>query len=614
MTGSGLALGINVSHDRSAVLVEDGRVLCGIAEERLDRNKHSVVVNPEGAYLCTLPQRAIDYVLQAAGASIFDCQAIVAVGSVVYHPERPLRNLTVDDVQAQLPAGIERERISVLNHHLAHAVGAFCASPFSEAAVLVADGAGNVLEIRPGKRKIPEVEHTTFYHFQQNSFRELKKICSKPRAMNSLGAMYQLVTMFAGFGHFQEGKTMGLAPYGSPDLVEAWRAAVIRDDVLSYRIEPAFQTFDLRGRMIPADFVGQFGEPRHYSEPLRQVDKDLAYAVQHALESILVEMARDLRLTSQSKHLVLAGGVALNSVANQKVAVEAGFDSIFIVPCAADDGTALGAALWPWWQSGREKSWVMENAFLGRKYERAEHQAALDEHANELSWEKPNDLTKTVADRLAQGDVVGWFQGRSEIGPRALGNRSILCDPRRAENKDRLNEKVKYRESFRPFAPAVLAEHAEEFFRISQPSPFMLLVAEAKKPEKIPAAIHVDGTGRLQTVTAKQNARFYALIEAFYKKTEVPVLLNTSFNLAGEPIVETPTDAIDCFLKSNIDLLVLDDLLVEKKNPELCRQLAAKHRELVEAKRKIARQEAELEAIRRSRGWRMLNWLNQFRR
>ena len=615
MDCSGPVLGINVSHDRSAVLSRDGVVLCGIAEERLDRRKHSVAVADDGSYLKTLPQQAIDYVLSSQKIKITDCSAIMVCGSVVYHPEKPLRNLTVDDVLAQLPGDVDGKRVHVIEHHLAHAVGAYMASTFDEAAILVADGAGNLLpETRGSKRLIPTVEHTTFYHAQGAAIREVGKIASEPRAMNSLGAMYQLVTLFCGFGLFQEGKTMGLAPYGTDALAAEFDGYIDFPAPLRYRIDPLLQTFDVRGRQIPAAFVRRFGQPRHYSEPLRQIDKDLAFAVQHALEQTLIHLAKDLRETTGSANLVLAGGVALNSVANQKIAEQAGFEKVFIVPCAADDGTALGAALWPWLVDGRKKSWSMQHAYLGRTYNEDEYEEALQEQKNVIQWNRPDDLTDQVAQHLADGAIVGRHQGRAEIGPRALGNRSILCDPRQAENKNRLNEKVKYRESFRPFAPAVTAENAETFFELQAPSPFMLRVAKGKKPDTIPAATHVDGTGRVQTVTREANEAFYDLLTTFDRLTGVPVLLNTSFNLAGDPIVETPADAIDCFLKSEIDFLVLGPFLVEKKNPELCHELARKHRELADARLRIAAQEAELEAIRGSRGWRLLNWLNRLRR
>lgn len=609
-----LILGLNFSHDRAAVAAVDARAVCGIAEERLDRRKHSIAVAADGSYLSTLPQLAARYVLDAVGARFAEIHEIVAVGSVVYHPQRPLRNLTVEDVATQLPPEVDPSRVRVLNHHFAHAVGAYAASPFEDAAIMVADGAGNVVGDRQGRRVIPEVEHTTFYHAQGTRIRELKKITSNKRAMNSLGAMYQLVTMFVGFGVFQEGKTMGLAPYGGDAALDRWREAVRGDGPLSYQVHPTFQTFDIRGRMIPADFVKLFGPPRHHSEPLRPLDQDLAFAVQHALEQTLVRLTRDLQQATGSKNLVLAGGVALNSVANKKIADQSGFENVFIVPCAADDGAALGAALWPSLREGREKAWRMSSAALGRSYDEAACRAAVLPHEAALRSSKPDDLPAFVARALADGAIVGWHQGGAEIGPRALGQRSILCDPRRAENKDLLNAKVKYRESFRPFAPVVLAEHAAEYFDLSGESPFMLLVARVRRPEQIPAVTHVDGTARVQTVRREDHERLYRLIEEFSKLSGVPVLLNTSFNLAGEPIVETPADAVDCFLKSEMDLLVVGDVVIEKRHAELSRELARKHRELAEARKKIIAQENELEAIRQSRGWRLLNWINRRRK
>jgi carbamoyltransferase len=608
-----LVLGLNVSHDRSAFLARDGRLLCGVAEERLDRRKHSVAVNADGEYLATLPTRAIDYVLAAAGATLADCDEVVAVGSVVYHPQRPLRNLTAADVLRQLPPTVDPARVSVLPHHFAHAVAAYAASPFDDAAVMTIDGAGNVVAQREGWLQIPAVEHATFYHATGPRLRELRQVVSAPRALNSLGAMYELVTLFAGFGKFQEGKTMGLAPYGSPALLNAWKRAVAFDGPLSYRIDPAFQTFDWRGRQIPRAFVRRFGPPRHHSEELRPVDRDLAFAAQRTLEEALVRLARELRTATGARNLALAGGVFLNSVANQRIAVETGFERVFIVPCAADDGTALGAALWPHLRDGGDKAWSMTHAGWGRSYDDWEIERALREQADALEWSQPADVCERTAARLADGAIVGWLQGGAEVGPRALGQRSILADPRRAAMKDALNDRVKYREAFRPFAPSVLAERASDYFELEGDSPFMLRVAAVKRPDEIPAVTHVDGTGRVQTVTSA-NGRFRELLQAFERVTGVPALLNTSFNLAGEPIVETPADAIHCFLNSDIDLLVLGGYLVEKRNPQLCRRLARQRRELQLARQQAAAQELELESIRQSRGWRLLNALNRWRR
>jgi carbamoyltransferase len=563
--------------------------------------------------LCTLPQRAIDYVLRVGGATLADCDAVVAVGSVVYHPARPLRNLTTADVLAQMP-GVDAARVSVLNHHLAHAVGAFMASPFKDAAILVADGAGNVLADASSRWTIPTVEHTSFYHARGATIRELGKVASRPRALNSLGAMYELATLFAGFGKFEEGKTMGLAPYGTPALATEWERAIRFNGELQYRIDPCHQTFDMRGRIIPKSFIQRYGPPRHHSEALRPIDRDIAFAAQHALETTLIHLARALRGQTGCANLLLAGGVALNSVANQKIAETAGFDRVFIVPCAADDGTALGAALWPDFRGEGERSWQMRHAYLGGAYGDDEIERTLRQHDDALAWSRPADLPRETAQRLAAGEIVGWFQGGAEIGPRALGHRSILADPRDPQMKNRLNERVKYRESFRPFAPAVLAERAAEYFVCADTSPFMLRVAKVKRPQEIPAVTHVDGTGRLQTVTAADNDLFYDVIRAFADLTGVPVVLNTSFNLAGDPIVETPGDAVDCFLKADMDALALGSFLVAKKNPALSRQLARQHRELQTLRQKAAAQELELEQIRQSKGWRLLTAVNRVRR
>lgn len=606
------ALGINLSHDRAAVLVKDGKVELGIAEERLDRVKHSIVQDKDQSYLSVLPQRAIKYCLDGAKVSLADVNDIVVVGSVVYHPKKGLRNLTKEEICAQLP-DVPPAKISILNHHLAHACSSFLSSPFSSAAILVADGAGNIA----GRRKkgifsVPDVEHTTAYSANDGVIKEVYKICADKKAMNSLGALYNLVTLFAGFASFEEGKTMGLAPYGSDRFISLFEKAVQSDDQ-GYLIAPEFQPFDLRGRIFNQAFLDHFGNPRTIGEELRTLDKDLAKAVQVVLEKQLVTLASQLRDITGEKNLCIAGGVGLNCVANEKIAKEAGYEKCFFTPCAGDDGTALGGALWAWnIKRGKDKRYIMHSPFLGREYSISEIEDALKGYEGVLNVHRSEAVEFDTARILANGKSVGWFQGGSEFGPRALGHRSILFDPRKEQAKDVLNKNIKHREQFRPFAPSVVENRAKEYFDLDVPSPFMLLAVKVKNPELLPGITHVDGSARVQTVSdVPEHNRFYKLLREFETMAGVPVLLNTSFNVAGEPIVETPKDAIKCLIETRLDALVIENIIITKREKELSGQIADLKNMLRQKENRIAAQEQELALIRGSKGWRILTWLNR---
>ena len=461
---------------------------------------------------------------------------------------------------------------------------------------------------------MPPVEHTTAYLGKDGGLTELWKVTSRPEALNSLGALYHLVTEFVGFGQFQEGKTMGLAPYGRPRLAAEFERAVRVAADGRYEIDPVFQPFDWRGRPIKPAFIKRFGPPRRAGEALRPLDEDMAYGVQHALERALIEIARRVQKQTGASKLCIAGGVGLNSVANKKILDETAFDEVFIVPSAADDGCALGGALWGWHEcEGASRRYTMRHAYLGREYGEEQTLAALDSHKDWLNWRKSDDVVAETAALIADGRIVGWHQGGSEAGPRALGHRSILCDSRRQEMVDTLNARVKHREGFRPFAPVVPLEIASEYFDLDCPSPYMLLVAKVLQPDAIPAVTHVDQTGRVQTVTQEENGRYYDLVVEFGKQTGVPVLLNTSFNVAGEPIVETPDDSINCYLSTRIDVLVIGDYVIEKKEPVLSEKIAELSQTVRRQAYRIEQMEQEFERIRQSRGWRLLGWLNRLR-
>jgi carbamoyltransferase len=375
--------------------------------------------------------------------------------------------------------------------------------------------------------------------------------------MAGLGALYSRVSSYI-FGDWNKcGEAMGLAPYGRPD-----------------RLAPLLRMQD--GELIVPDWNSAFDklwlpdtDDTWETSPKKAHWEDMAWRVQHDTETVLLERARWLRETTGAKNLVIAGGVGLNCVANGRIVREAGFDNVWIQPAAGDDGIAIGCAYYGHVELKKQpRSFVMTHANLGRTYGQKDLDAALGGTLARMETKTrvSEDIFSEAAKLLAEGNVLGWFQGRSEFGPRALGNRSIIADPRSAAMKDKLNSRVKHRQAFRPFAPIVLAERAPEIFEGDEESPFML-VAKRVRPEwrdRIPAIVHVDGTARVQTVRRESNERLYRLIEAFAAVTGVPVLLNTSFNVKGEPIVETPRDAVDCFLSTGIDHLVVFDTLISK--------------------------------------------------
>jgi carbamoyltransferase len=391
----------------------------------------------------------------------------------------------------------------------------------------------------------------------------LERLWSTP-IMNSLGLVYTFVTEYLGFAGFgDEGKVMALAAYGEDTYVERFRDVIRPTPDGGYAVDMAYFSYDVFGQLRPfrARFAAAFGPPRARGEPILDRHRDLAFALQAVTEEIVVHLVRALVERHEVRDLVLSGGVALNCVANAKILERTDVRRLWVPPCASDTGTPLGSALWHYHEDlGHPRGFELMHAFYGKAYSETEIVRALE--AAGLRYRRLGEaqLLSRTAEDLAAGRIVGWFQGRFEMGPRALGNRSILADPRRPEMRDVLNAKVKKREPFRPFAPAVLIERAAEFFEIDQPDPFMTLAPRVRpeKRDRIPAAVHVDGTGRVQTVERSANPRYYGLIEAFGRLTGVPVLLNTSFNRA-EPIVASPAEAVACYLCTGIDVLVLGD-------------------------------------------------------
>jgi carbamoyltransferase len=434
------------------------------------------------------------------------------------------------------------------------------------------DGVGNYASDVREKGQLAENanplarESESYYRFRGSDLETLRKVWLEPVRgflsdefyfMPGIGALYSRVSSYI-FGDWNKcGEVMGLAPYGRPDRQKSL-----------IRLE--------NGKLEVPQWTAEFDQP-WFPEVDREWEKsrlvphweDLAWRVQRDTETVLLDRARWLRETTGARNLCIAGGVGLNCVANGRIAREAGFDNVWIQPAAGDDGIAIGCAYYGYLGiMKRPRSFVMDDAYLGIAYTGDAERKALDRWLVRLETARTvsGDICLDAAKLLAQSNVLGWFQGRSEFGPRALGNRSILADPRTAEMKDKLNKRVKHRQAFRPFAPVVLAERAGEIFEGDEESPFMLLAKQVRPAwkEKIAAVVHVDGTARVQTVRERQNPRLYRLLREFEAITGVPVLVNTSFNVKGEPIVETPRDALDCFLATGIDYLALHDTLISK--------------------------------------------------
>lgn len=557
--------------DAAAALVEDGRIIAAAEEERFVRVKH----------VSALPVHAIRYCLAARNLRLSDIHEVVvpwkywqigrraglATAAMLRSPElfwikgkRSAERLSREWTElAFLRRKLSRQidgthcpRPVFLDHHLCHAASSFLVSPFERAAVLVVDGAS-------------EAHSTLLGLAEERTIRVLKRT----PLPHSLGQFYAAMTAYLGFTPDQdEYIVMGLAAYGEPRYAD-----LLREHVLSPQPKGEF-VFNTRLLDFHLARVGLFssrllqllGPNRRSSDEITQRHRDISASVQLLLEEILLHLARYLRETTNTDRLCLAGGVAYNCVANSRLRREAGFKEIYVPSAAGDSGAALGAALWHSTRKGwlRERP-VMSAAYWGPEFSEEQCSRALEElglSAHRLSDE---DLYEKVARELARGRLVFWYQARMEWGPRALGNRSLLADPRREDVRALINAKVKHRELFRPFAPSVLEEDASAYFDLPGSSPFMLFTAPVKPSAKglIPAVVHVDGSARVQTVNRTANLRFHSLLEAFGRLTGVPVLLNTSFNVQ-EPIVCTPQDAVRCFLRTEVEWLVLGNLLVSR--------------------------------------------------
>ena len=581
-------------HDSAAALLKDGEVVAAAQEERFSRKKHD----------SDFPALAIDFCLKQANITAQDLDYVVFY-------EKPLTKFVriLQTAMATFPSswanwreaiptwfnqklwikneltkqlGVGQNKILFCDHHMAHAASAFFASPFEKAAVLTVDGVGEWTTTALGKAQGSfdgSVPNNISLDFEQ-------------KFPHSLGLLYSAFTAWLGFRvNNGEYKVMGMSPYGQPNYVDKVYETVKVGNDGSFQLDMDYFAFHRSPvSSFSSKFVKLFGEPRQAESDfftsltnpekagLPETEKNQYYAdvsasIQQVTEEILLKILNHLHAETGESKLVMAGGVALNSKANYRLLFETPFEEIFIQPAAGDDGGALGAALWAYHMVlGNPRKYVMQDAYYGAEYSPDEMRSFLDK--NSVAYETFDDDQKmldTVAQGISEGKAVGWFQGRFEWGPRALGNRSILADPRREEMKEIVNEKIKFREPFRPFAPVIMGEHAEDYFDFPkvaqhQGPRYMLMVAPVKedKQAEIPATTHEGGTGRLQWVDRDTNPRYYGVIESFYKLTGTPVLLNTSFNLRGEPIVTTPENAFNTFQASGIDLLALGPYLVRK--------------------------------------------------
>ena len=550
-------------HDSSAALLSEGRILAAAQEERFSREKNT----------SAFPIQAINYCVQESKIPFHELEAVAYFEKPFLKFSRVLIDHLAEfpfsykgfmrsmpkwlDQRLSIPMLIEEEigftgDVYFIKHHLSHAASAFFPSGFEEAAILTVDGVGEWATMSRGLGSGNRID-----------------LNDEIRYPHSLGLLYTTFTVFIGFdANGGEGKTMGLAAYGEPTYLTALRKIVLVRDDGSFFMDPAYFRYRRGDVMWSRKFEELFGPPRKHGEELTQRHRDLAASVQKLLEEVMILNARLLQRKTGVTKLCLAGGVALNCVTNHKILEETDFREIFIQPAAGDAGGALGAALYVQHALFDKPRVRQTHAFLGPAFSDREIEKAL--LARRLKFTKcdESELCAEVAGALAGSQTVGWFEGRMEFGPRALGHRSILASPCDPKMKDHLNGQIKNRESFRPFAPLVPEARAGEYFDLRTPSPYMLLAPRVKSGQlgKIPAVTHADGTSRVQTVDEENHPRIMKLLREFEKLTGVPMLLNTSFNRKGEPVVCSPAHAVDCFVNTKLDLLVLGDYLVRKGN------------------------------------------------
>lgn len=574
-------LGINAYHgDSSACLLKDGKIINAIEEERIRRIKH----------WAGFPSEAIKFCLADAGISIEDVDYITIgrnpsahLAKKVISSLKKLANLNfikdrianiqkVTSVKSELAKALGttenkiKAEIKHIEHHRSHLASAFFASPFEEAAIISIDGFGDfssaMFAIGKGN-KIKVLDSVTYPH--------------------SLGIFYTAFTQYLGFPWYgDEYKVMGLSPYGEPKYVDKMSKIVKLKSNGKFELDESYFVHSTEGvamtwengapfidRIFSDKLIEEFGAPRSKDEPLNQYHKDLAASVQKHCENVIFHMLNHLKKETGLKNICIAGGVAQNSVANGKIRLMTDFENVYIPSAGYDAGTAVGSALWFYHQElGNNNRVFVRNAYLGAHYNDDEIEQVLKEaNISYTRYNKDEETIEHTAELLANGAVLGWFQGRTEFGPRALGNRSVLVHPGRPDAKDLINSKIKRRESFRPFAPSILREYVNDYFEQDDDAYFMEKVFQIKQEKRagLPAVTHVDGSGRLQTVHKDVSPKYYALIDRFREKTGLPILLNTSFN-ENEPIVNHPKEALDCFLRTEMDALVMGNIVVTRSD------------------------------------------------
>lgn len=571
-------LGLNAYHgDSSACIFHHNELLVATEEERIRRIKH----------WAGLPTEAVKFCLEEAGITLAQVDVIaisrdpkakfwekagyalrkgVKLRSIL---DRAKNSLNVGGFKKELAEALGfqeselKAEVVYVEHHRSHLASAYFVSPFAEAALLSIDGMGDF--------------SSTMRGYSKNGKIEIIDSVSYP---HSLGIFYTAFTQWLGFPHYgDEYKVMGLAPYGqATELDKVAQVITLKDNGL-FELNPRFfrhfkegVKMDWQGgspqvdTLYTAAMEELLGPARSAAEPLSDYHRNLATSVQRMAEKVIFHLAEDLQRKTGLKNLCLAGGVAQNSVANGKLVAATSFEKLFVPPAGHDAGTSIGAALYALHQvGGQPRAPFQHQAYTGIRFSNEQIEAYLQSRGVAYQRYADDELFGVVAEALVQGGVIGWFQGRAEFGPRALGNRSIIVDPSRPDAKDLLNAKIKRRESFRPFAPSILKEAVLEYFEQDDEVPFMekVFLIRPEKRAIIPAVTHVDGTGRLQTVEAKDNPRYHRLIKTFAEKSGVPILLNTSFN-ENEPIVNTPEHALECFLRTQMDMLVLENIVVSR--------------------------------------------------
>ncbi|TYA71857.1 carbamoyltransferase family protein [Seonamhaeicola marinus] len=559
-------LGLNYYfHDSTACIVVDGKLIAAIEEERLNRDKHTRV----------FPQKAIDRCLKIAKLNYDDIDHIAVsikpshnLGKKMVHCAKNISGLKTFINHEFVHAYNKQKsfwnwfkyhwdskkkgpKVHFIPHHFSHAPGSFYVSPYEEAALLGVDGSGEWATTWLGHGKGNEVKSLGESFFP-----------------HSLGSFYEAVTQFCGFRtSYDEGKTMGLAPMGDPEVFKDEVAKIVsvnKNGQLKFDLS-YFNYQNFSWKRCSPKFFKIFGEPRKHGEDFQKHHMDVAAAFQRVLEDKVLEICDILHEKTKADYLVISGGVSLNSVMNGRIVRESKFKDVYVMPAAGDNGTALGAAFYLY--NGilqQPRNFVHDNPYVGTSYTNEDIEKVLK--GAKLEYTYHEDICEQASLLLEKGKILGWFQGTMEIGPRALGSRSILANPAFPDMKDKINSEVKFREAYRPFAPSAIEEAKNDFFDLEVEAPFMLKVCNVleEKQSIIPAVTHVDGSARLQTVKKELHPRYYDLIKKLGDKTGVPVVLNTSFNIQGEPVVESPQDAVRCFFSTGLDSLVIGNFLISK--------------------------------------------------